>query len=311
MKGGRLILALDQLTGSLDSLRAAGAEILLERQIGLEDLLFNYGLRFQPNVLLDLNSLAVPMNTGSSGQIELVPWPLHPLLIPTVDHPIVRGLPGIMTAYLGTVDTVGEAASPVPGLRKTVLLHSSPYVQSLPVGTAISPSLVQNLPAAEDFRSEPRPVAVLLEGRFPSAFRHRMPPEELAGELAEMERSGREETGRLEFSDSTAAIFAIADGDVFRNQINPTDQSPFPLGWDRYTQEQYGNKALLHNLVDYFLDSSDLIALRSKEVFISKIDRQAWQESRIGWQLLNVGLPLLLIFLFGWWRLWWRRRRWG
>lgn len=323
MKGGRLILAVDQLNGSLDSLHAsrpdgvtdAGtksriterSQILLARELGLEDLLFNYGLRFQPDVLLDLNSLAVPMNTGGgagrggSGEVELVPWPLHPLLIPTSDHPIVRSLPGIMTEYIGTVDTLATADG---GTRKTILLHSSPFVQSLPVGTAITPSLVQNLPAAEDFRSEPRPVAVLLEGRFPSAFRFRMPP----AELAEDERLAAENQ-RPEFSEASAAIFAIGDGDVFRNQLNPSDQSPYPLGWDRYTEQQYGNISLLHNILDYFLDSGDMIVLRSKEISISKIDRLTWHEDRLVWQLLNVGLPLLLVFLCGWWRLWWRRRR--
>lgn len=351
MKGGRLILALDQLNGSLDSLRAAvdgisgggddgggnsgddgdggdgvgdgvddgggegrtaslgeRSQILLARELGLDDLLFNYGLRFQPDVLLDLNSLAVPMKTGGSarsggaGEVELVPWPLHPLLIPMSDHPIVGRLPGIMTEYIGTIDTIATAS---PDLRKTVLLHSSPFVRSLPVGTVIAPSLVQNLPAAESMRTEPRPVAVLLEGRFPSAYRHRMHPVELGDDLDwafENQRSP-------EFSDSTAAIFAISDGDVFRNQINPSDQSPYPLGWDRYTEQQFGNLSLLHNLLDYFLDSSDLIQLRNKEVFIYKIDRLSWQEARLAWQLLNVGLPLLLVIVCGWWRLWRRRKR--
>lgn len=299
--GGNLIVSLDQLNGSLDSLRGSenAAQVLLARSLHLDDLLFNYGIRFNYDVLADLQSMQIPMQSGSGGsgagsqhQIQLMPWPLHPLIVPVSSHPIVKNLGNLMTEYVGSLDTIA-----LPGVTKNVLLHSSPFVQTLQSPAAISLSIMQQLPAPEAFKTEAKVVAVLQEGIFPSAFRYRMPPEGIS-HAPSMPEIGL-----------PARLFAISDGDVFKNQYNPADGSAYPLGWDRYTQQQFSNKNLLLNLIDFMTDDPAVIALRGKEIKLRLLDRIKVAEQQFLWQFINVGLPIFILLLAGAAQYFLRRKR--
>jgi len=303
-KGGNLIVSIDQLNGSLDSLRGAedAAQLLLTRNLNLDDFLFNYGLRFNYDVIADLQCMQIPLQTGNSGpgaaggqqQFQWMPWPLHPLIVPTSTHPIVKNMGNLMTEYIGSLDTIT-----VPGVRKSVLLHSSPYATTLESPSAISLSMVQQLPDPDKLSAaDPKLVAALLEGSFPSAFQNRILPEGLS-----------DYTLKLPEQSKPSRLFAISDGDVFKNQQNPSDGSIYPLGWDRFTQQQYSNKTLLLNLIDYMTDDPAVISLRSKEVKLRLLDRLRVAEQKLVWQLSNVALPIIILFLVGSVHLYLRRKK--
>lgn len=309
MKGGSIIWALDQLDGSLDSLRArkGGVQRVVSRHLGLDDQLFTYGIRFNHDLLLDLNCNPIPLRTAAgagtslggdlptegSGGLEWMPWPLHPVLIPVTEHPLVRNLDGLLGAYVGSLDTLALA-----GIRKEVLLHSSPFVRAVSAPVDISLSIAADLPAPETLRTDPLPVAALLEGVFPSAFRNRPLPAGL--HIAPPQRAAQSKPAR---------IIAIADGDFFKNQINPIDHSPYPLGWDRYTGHQFANRDFLLNVMDYLTDDVELIGLRSKQIELRLLDRPRIQSEKRYWQLLNVGAPILLLMATGGLHHIFRRRR--
>lgn len=302
-RGGNLIVSLDQLDGSLDSLRGAedATQLLLARNLNLDDFLFNYGLRFNYDVIADLQCMQIPLQTGSSGsvgaggrqQFQWVSWPFHPLIVPDSAHPLVKNMGNLMTEYIGSLDTIT-----VPGVRKSVLLHSSPYAATFESPSAISLAMVQQIPSPDELYSDPRVVAALLEGSFPSAFQNRIPPEGLS-----------DYTLKLPEESKPARLFAISDGDVFKNQQNPGDGSVYPLGWDRFTQQQYSNKTLLLNLIDYMTDDPEVISLRSKEVRLRLLDRLRIAEQKLVWQLSNVALPIIFLFLVGSVHIYLRRKK--
>lgn len=297
MQGGHLIFALDQLDGSLDSIRHApdGSQLLKARQLNLDDLLFTYGLRFNYDLLADMNCSQIPMNMGGPGgynQLELVPWPMYPVFVPQTGHPLIQGLDGILAEYAGTLDTIA-----VDGVKKEIVLHSSPYIRTLAPSMRQSLTMVQDMPPPQEIRTEPKPVAALLEGSFPSAFSNRPLPQGILSGVQSQTRS------------KPAKIFAIADGDVFKNQVNPSDQSPYPLGWNRFTHQQYGNKNMLFNLMDYFLDDHSLISLRGKVLKLRLLDQPKLQGRKTYWQILNVVLPVVLVLVCGIVQQYLRRRR--
>lgn len=297
MHGGNLIFSLDQLNGSLDSLRTStnGLQTLMPRNLNLDDLLFTYGLRFNYDVLADMNCSQIPMNLGGAGgynQLELVPWPLFPVFVPQTSHPLVYKLDGIQAEYAGTLDTIA-----VEGIKKEVVLHSSPFARTMVSPMEVSLSIVEQMPDPEEIRSIPKPVAAILEGRFSSAFYNRPLP------------SGIEEGVQVPSQGVPAKIFAVADGDFFKNQVNPADQSAYPLGWNRYTNQQFSNKVLLFNIMDYLLDDHSLIKLRSKEVKLRVLDRLKVERNKQYWQILNVLLPVIIVLAFGWIQQELRRRK--
>ena len=92
-------------------------------------------------------------------------------------------------------------------------------------------------------------------------------------------------------------MIVIADGDVGKNQIlkgKPTD-----LNRDKWTGQTFGNKDFLINAVDYLLDDTGLINLRNKTLKINILDKQKAYKERTFWQFINVALPLILLFSFG------------
>ncbi len=295
MNGGSVLWAIDQTDAELDSLRATGDQTVIARQLNLDDLLFTYGIRFNYDLLADMNCAQIPLtmdNAGNQAQIELAPWLLYPIFMPTTSHPILRNVDGIRSEFAGTLDTIGVA-----GIRKTMILQSSPFSRRLNLPATVSLQLVEETPDPAQFKNRPYPVAALLEGQFPSVFVNRPVP------------TGIDQATVIPERGKPAKMVAVSDGDVFKGQINPNDGSPYPLGWDRYTEQQFGNKSFLLNAIDYLTDDEGIISLRGKEVKLRLLNQVKIKEERIRWQLLNVALPPALLLLFGWFQRYLRKRR--
>ncbi len=88
-------------------------------------------------------------------------------------------------------------------------------------------------PDEMDYRKSYLPVAILLEGVFPSAFKNRM-----TGNLV----SGTDFS--LKTQSPGTRMIVIADGDIIRNEISRsgTTSGFFPLSNDRYTGQIIGNR---------------------------------------------------------------------
>jgi len=205
----------------------------------------------------------------------------------------VNGLNAIKTEFVSVADTVE-----VPGIKKTILLTTSPYSRTVNVPALIDLQILSKEPDREQFSQGPQPVAVLLEGSFTSAFQFRIPPE-----LAQNQALGFREKSK------PTKMVVIADGDVAKNQFHYRDGYPLPLGFDQYTRESFGNKDLLMNVMNYLTDDSGLISVRSRELKLRQLDTARLTDEKIYWQLLNIFGPLLIIGIFGFVKLWIRRRK--
>lgn len=297
MHGGRLIWAIDQTTASMDSIGQSGYQLAIAQLLNLDDQLFTYGIRFNYDLLGDLNAAQIPMTVGQIGgqsQIELVPWLFYPIFMPLSSHPIVRNIDGIRSEFAGTLDTIATA-----GIQKEFILHSSPFSRTLQLPASIGLSMIEDMPDPAEFRDHPKPVAALLSGSFNSVFTGRPHPEGIPLEVQVPSKS------------VNTKMLAIADGDVFKNQINQADGTPFQLGWDRYMNQQFGNRSFLSNAVDYLTGDDSMISLRQKEVKLRLLDMIKIKEDKFFWQFLNVGLPPILLLAFGFIQHYIRKRKYG
>ncbi|MBE7174857.1 MAG: gliding motility-associated ABC transporter substrate-binding protein GldG [Mucilaginibacter polytrichastri] len=294
MQGGKVIWSVDQVSADLDSLRGRGDQLAFAKQLNLDDQLFRYGVRLNYDLIADMNCARIPVNVGNVGgaaQMQLLPWLFYPIFMPTSVHPVVKNLEGIRSEFPGTIEALR-----VPGIRSTVLLHSSPFSRRYDAPKMLSLQMLEMEPDPQQFRGKPMPTGVLLEGSFPSDFRNRPVPEAI-----------KETIRFIEKSKPTQQAF-FSDGDLFKNQVS-TEGSPFPLGFDRFTQQNFGNKALLLNLVDYFTSDADLIRLRAKEYRLRLLDRAKIRGEKGFWQALNIGLPPLLLIIAAIFQQWMRKRR--
>lgn len=296
MRGGKVLWMIDPVYAEMDSLQSNERTLSVTNELNLDDMLFNYGVRLNSNLVVDMNALPIPVVIDQKGNQKLIPWIFFPVLIPTSQHPIVRNLNAIKTEFVSNLDTLDT-----PDIKKTILLTTSRYSRVLNTPVVVSLGFLYQEPDPTQFNQPYQPVAVLLEGTFNSLFQNRV-PEEIAQ---------APEVGFVEKSEKTAMI-VVSDGDIMKNQLQPGVQggsAPLPLGYDKYTGQQFGNKDFVLNAVNYLCDDSGLLTVRSRDVKLRSLDMAMVDAGRLKWQVVNTVIPILLVLVFAVAQGYIRRRR--
>lgn len=278
MGGGKQLWMVEHVSMETDSLFSPeGSAFALPRELNLGDYFFKYGLRINPLLVKDLYSAPIVLasGTGNNTQFTPYPWLYFPLTQSPVDHPIVSNLEAVKIEYASPIDLLEN------DLEKKILLASSPHTQLEGLPKEISLKLINQRPDPEHFDAGEQPLAVLVEGAFTSVYKNRVKPFDMENPRDAAEWS---------------QILVISDGDIVKNQLQRGE--PMELGFDRYTGTTYGNKEFLLNAVNYLLDDTGLINIRSKEVSIAFLDLREAEETRIYWQIINLLFPLLILGIF-------------
>jgi ABC-2 type transport system permease protein len=296
MKGGKTLWLIDPVMASMDSLTKNNVTLGLANPINLDDILFKYGVRMNTNLVLDVQSAPIPVVAGYQGnqpQYKFYPWVYFPVAFPFCDHPIVKNLNAVKFEFASSLDTLN-----VKDIRKTILLASSQYARSINTPARIDLSILKKEPNPKEYYRKNIPLAVLLEGEFESVFKNRIAPTVAnASEMAFVSKGKK------------TAMIVVADGDVIRNQVQGATGKVYPLGYDRYTQQQFGNKNFIMNCMNYLLDDSGLIAVRTRDIQIRLLNKTVLQESKLKWQLISIVSPMFIVILFGIFSGWNRKRK--
>ena len=277
--GGKTLWMLDNVQADQDSLFNSGKMLAYPTDLNLTDLLFSYGIRINTTLIKDLYAAKIALATGKIGnqtQFQNLDWLYHPLVGGNPNNAITKNIAPVRLQFANQIDTLKNS------IRKTPLLMSSPLTQKVGTPTIIELQSIADEPKEEEYISGNQLLAVLLEGDFNSGYKNRVKPFE---------------TSLFKENATNNKMIVIADGDIARNQIlkgKPTD-----LSRDKWTNEEFGNKDFLLNSVDYLLDDTGLIELRNKTLKINTLNKKKAFEERTFWQFLNVVLPLLLLFAFG------------
>jgi ABC-2 type transport system permease protein len=283
MNGGRVLWLVEPMQINMDSLQASSNNIAIANDININDQLFHYGVRVNDDLAIDLQAAPIPLVTGMVGnqpQQSLFPWYFFPLLNPTSTHPIVHNLNAIKCEFTSTLDTV-EA----PGIKKTVLLTTSKFSRSLMSPVRVNLNMLKDDPDPSYFSQQYLPIAILLEGKFPSVFKGRLSKEILDDKTI----------GYKEQSPDNRMI-VVADGDVIANYVSKKGNI-YPLGYDRFTQQTYGNKNFILNCIDYLCDNGNIVSLRGKEFRIRLLDPAKAENKFIG--LIAMLVPVIIVLLYG------------
>lgn len=284
MNGGSSLWLIDAVILMRDSI--SGNQFAYGKELNLTDFFFKYGVRINPNLIKDIYAAPIVLASGTENesQYSKYPWFLSPLSSSAKDHPIVTNLEAVKYDYVSSIDTLPNT------IEKTILLTSSPIskVIGMPFEVDIEKEIISNLkivnegPPMGDYNAGEIPIAVLYEGSFQSVYSNRIKPFSI---------SDIKET-----SDITKMVI-ISDGDVIKNQLQ--NNRPLELGYDKWTNTFYGNKEFLLNTVNYLLDDSGLINIRSKEIKVAFLDPQKTANERTFWQVFNLLFPLGLLAIFG------------
>ena len=276
MQGGKTMWLMDKVTIDLDSLHNQDRQsVAFPRDLNLDDLFFKYGVRINPTLIQDL--LSTPVTAQSpTGEDFPIDWLYSPVVRSEENHPINKNINLVKLEFANQMDTLKN------GIKKTVLLKSSE--KSKAVGAPLLVNLDQFMEDLDEskFNQGHQIIGTLLEGKFTSVFKNRVKPFKI---------NDNKDQG------VDTKMIVIADGDI----VNYTyiNKKPVENSYDQWTQQSYGNKDFLINSINYLLDDNGLINIRSKNVELPLLDERKVTEKYTTSQVITVGIPLVLLVVFG------------
>ncbi len=276
--GGKTLWMIDQIYADMDSIMQDGKMLVYNRDLKLTDLLFQHGVRINYNITKDIYSSTIRLASGNSGdqtQYQDFSWQYFPLVVSNNNHPISTNLDPILLKFPSSIDTLKN------NLKKTVLLESSDFTKLLGTPIEVALNEIAQKQSKESYNNGSKVFGLLLEGNFKSAYANRVKPFDTNNYKKESENK----------------MVVISDGDIVANEVFRGE--PLDLGKDKFTNKRYGNLEFLLNAAHYLLDDSGILNLRSKNLQIQFLDKEKAYKERSFWQMFNLILPLVLLFLFG------------
>jgi gliding-associated putative ABC transporter substrate-binding component GldG len=283
LRGGKLMCFMNTLALNEDTLNATGMTHSTRKNLLLDRLLFDYGIKIKENFVLDANCAPkiVPF-----AETAFLPWFYHMLATPSL-HPMTRNIDPVSLKYANEIEFVQ-----LPKAQLTPILTSSsnavpsglqPLVNlALPLNYGKNPKLVEN---PEDEINK-LCVAGLSEGFYQSHFKNRI--------VAEFAKS--KDANYLEESQKETKILVVGNGSFIRNsydsildpkKINSYMYRPIAINELKVDAELaqrripivFGNQELFQNIVDYMMGDNSVLDIRSRQIDIKEIDKEKVKSS--------------------------------
>jgi len=300
MRGGKLLCFVDRLEAEMDSLQIKNQVVAYDRNLRLEDLFFKYGVRINPDLLMDLQCDFLPFSVNGKDQFEFLHWNYFPLFESKQNSVINKNLGLVAGRFVNSIDTVSAA-----GITKTILLNSSNNSRTIETPALISGEENRNAPVDAAYNKKDIPAAVLLEGKFTSLYKNRV-------SQVMMDSLAFYGTPFLSSNINDNKMIIVSDGDIVLNGVYK--EQPLPMGVNPYTvgtqyEYQFANKQFVENCIDYLINNAGLSEAKAKDYQLNLLDPKKTEEQKSFWQIVNLAVPVLLIILAGFIYQWWRKRK--
>ncbi|MGA3285917.1 MAG: Gldg family protein [Bacteroidota bacterium] len=224
MRGGKVAFLLNKMNVDL----SAQYKVARSVDIGLEDMLENYGIRINGDLVRDAQcaSITVMQNQGQFQMRSQVPFPYLPNAV-NVDrsNPIVKDLQGLIFYFVSSLDTTLAANKE---LKAEVLVRSSKHSGRQSGFVMIDPF---HRYTPEELAESNIPMAAVVSGSFKSFF------------------EGKSPVPHTTKSPDTR-IIVVGDGDFMKDDF----------------AGNRGNLTFFVNIVDFLADDAGLITIRSKDI---------------------------------------------
>jgi gliding-associated putative ABC transporter substrate-binding component GldG len=315
MRGGRLMVFMDKLDFPTDTLYTKGTVHTTRTNLGIDKLLFDYGIKTNDNYVIDAKCTPIVVPFAKE---NLLPWFFYVASSPT-RHPISRNIEPVMLRYASQIQLI-------PGEKRLV----SPVLTTSTNSnvTGLAPIVSLGMPLNYMTNSKKPPILVdnpenpankiclagLSEGYFHSHFRNR-----LVDAFAK--------NPEVQFKDTSIAegkILIVSNGDFLRNWYDSTTNAqgvklfrPNEFNNLRYDEVMasfgkrvvFGNQEFFQNMIDYMMGDNSVLDIRSKQIDIHPIDKEKVKADQNYYKFLNMLLPSGLVLLFAFILFYLRKRR--
>ncbi len=282
MHGGRVLWLVSGVRFSETILEEAGYTPAIPLDLNLTDMFFRYGVRINAHLVQDLQCLRIPVDVSQDPQMpqyQPMPWTFAPILLTSNASPITRNVMQVSATFASDISLVGEGENQ----QREILLATGSASKLIPTPGEVN---LMNLHINEqEFQHQLVPVAASIEGIFPSSFAHRMLPEDVIDTRT-----------KLTQSIPTKQVW-VSCGTVISNDWQ--NGQPLPVGYDRYSKVQFGNRDFLVNALLYLTDDTGFINLRQKTIPLRMLNEQRNAANLTMNQLISILLPLCLLAIVG------------
>ncbi len=274
MKGGPVGWFYNKVTADLQQ---AQARVL---PLKIDAWTENYGFRVNDDVVADLKSgmISVQQRVGFFTMQNQINYPFFPIIQNFNKNHVVSGNIEVLTTFFpSSIDT----SNPGVGVEITPLLFSSD--KSLVEAGRFNINAMRKF-AENEFDRSFVPVAAAIEGRHFSYFAsHDIPLDDEGNPLISEENLIKE-------SPDSTRMLVVGDGSFIQ---------------DSYLTSM-ANVFMLLNAVDWLVDDTELIGLRTREVIMRPLKDISEGQKEI-WKYFNWFLPPILVVVLG--LIYWQVRR--
>ena len=286
MNGGKSIWLLNGTNANMDSLTQKSEAIVLsvDDERNLNDLLFQYGVRINNDLVQDLQAAPIPVVThyiDNKPEWAFFPWTFFPIISSEKNHLITTNINPVKTQFPSTIDTINN------GIKKTILLKTTKNTKITNTPALINLESLKEEPNVSSFNDGEQNIAILLNGVFRSIFEGRIPLKI---------QNNKEIQFKSKTFDKNKMII-ISDAYFINNQF--LKGQPLPLGLDQYTGQKYGNGDFMLNCIDYLLGNEAFIKIRSKSIKLRLLNKQKIETEKKYWQLINIIMPITIVLIIG------------
>ncbi|HUZ57967.1 MAG TPA: gliding motility-associated ABC transporter substrate-binding protein GldG [Hanamia sp.] len=300
MHGGKLLCFIDRLNAEVDSLQMKNQVIAYDRNLNLSDLFFKYGVRINPDLIMDLQCDFLPFSVNGKDQFNFLHWNYFPLFESKQNSVINKNIGLVEGRFVNSMDTVSA-----PGIKKTILLSSSDNSRTIGTPALISGAENRDAPVDAAYNRKGIIAGVLLEGKFTSLYKNRV-------DQATMDSLDHYGSPFMDKDVNDNKVIIIGDGDIVLN--GGYKDEPLPMGVNSYTvgtqyEYQFANRQFVENCLEYLINNAGLTEAKSKDYKLRLLDPKKTSDQRGFWEMLNILLPVFLMIIFGLIYQWWRKRK--
>jgi gliding-associated putative ABC transporter substrate-binding component GldG len=315
MNGGRLMVFLNTLDHNEDSLTKNSLEHTTRKNLKLDKMLFDYGIRVHENYVYDR---ICGYRSIQSNKISSLSWPYYVMSSPS-KHPITRNIDPVNIPYPNELQLIEK-----PGVKLNKILTSSSNANRSGIAPQISLMDFQIFGENPAFIGNPDDplnkitLAAMAEGRIPSYFTNRELADESNRSIAQTEEMNQVpkkfRTKKLKSSPS-AKVFVVGNGSFIANGYDSIAKGesyqyrPFPAGFNPLKFGKtpdingkpliFGNQEFLQNMVDYMLGDNSVLDIRSRQIELRQLDSRKLLAEIKFLKYLNLIIPTLLITSIG------------
>jgi gliding-associated putative ABC transporter substrate-binding component GldG len=299
MKGGNIMLFYNPLMIFNDTLRRQGKVHSMRKRTGIENLVFDYGIKINEDLIVDADYDPLVFPGVSKGFVR---WYFY-VRAKGTNHPISSMVDPVKLPYASTLHFVENKAN----LKPSVLLTSSSNAVSFGSVPILSIAIEQNYGENPRFQEDPENpenrimLGGLLEGDFISAYKNRI-----------VDTYANDPNAIFnEESVSPGKLMVVSNGTFFKNwyydstfvredgkyQYIPRVPRGNEIDELLATDRRIGNFDFFENCVDYMLGESTLLAIRSRTIDLNPMNKLKIEESSSYYQFINLFIPIILVLV--------------